>query len=223
MHTQLPTPIRKRKLIVLILMLTAIIAFSGNDKPMLLKVDDGGGAAFDASTRILNIGVGLGSRHYYNYGRGYNSRSTPALSISYEQALGKKVGPGFVGLGGYFGFQRATYRYNDYYFNNNKYYYQHSYTHLMLAFRAAYHLDALIFDKGEVYFGLMAGLRISTYKYENNSPDPFKDNYRYSGSSIWPAYSLFVGGRYYFTPKFGAFAELGYGISYLTLGLSLKI
>jgi hypothetical protein len=36
-------------------------------------------------------------------------------------------------------------------------------------------------------------------------------------------YNVFVGGRYYFTDNIGAFAELGYGISILNLGLCVKL
>ena len=37
------------------------------------------------------------------------------------------------------------------------------------------------------------------------------------------AYSWFVGARYYFTDKLAGMAELGYGITYLNLGVSLKL
>jgi hypothetical protein len=35
-------------------------------------------------------------------------------------------------------------------------------------------------------------------------------------------YSTFIGAKYYFTPKLAAFAEIGYGIAAIELGLSLK-
>ncbi len=36
-------------------------------------------------------------------------------------------------------------------------------------------------------------------------------------------YSVFVGGRYHFSEKFGAYAELGYGIAYLQFGVTVKM
>lgn len=36
------------------------------------------------------------------------------------------------------------------------------------------------------------------------------------------AYGLHVGGRYYFTDQIGAYAELGYGIALLNIGLTAK-
>jgi len=183
-----------------------------------------GGKCFDENSHVLNLGIGFGSRAYYNYGRGlgWSYRVTPALSLSYEQALKKPLGPGLLGLGGYFGFQRATYKYDDYYYNGTRYYYSHNWTYMFLAVRGAYHADALTFEKGELYFGASLGLRIQTYKYETNSPDPNRNYYSLSEGSIYPGYSLFVGGRYYFTNSIGVFGELGYGISYFTAGLSFK-
>jgi hypothetical protein len=34
--------------------------------------------------------------------------------------------------------------------------------------------------------------------------------------------SFFVGGRYYFSEFFAAMLELGYGVSYLNIGVALK-
>lgn len=183
-----------------------------------------GGGCFNESSKILNIGIGFGGRSYYNYSRatGYSYRSSPALSVSYEQALKKKVGPGFLGIGGYFGYQSAYLKYDDYYYNNNKYYYRHNWKYMMFAVRGAYHLDALNFEKGEIYFGGIIGLRYTSYSYETNSTDPNKNYYQLSNSSLWPAWSFFGGGRYYLAKNIAVYGELGYGISYLTVGASFK-
>jgi hypothetical protein len=184
----------------------------------------GGAHCFDESSKILNLGVGFGGSYYrYNRGHGYSYRQTPAFSLTYEQALKEKVGPGFIGIGGYLGYQTARFRYDDYYYNGNKYYYQHRWNYFVIAARGAYHLDVLNTDKAELYFGAIAGLRIQTYKYETNSTDPYRNQYDLSQRNIYPALSLFVGGRWYFKPNIGLFGEVGYGISYLTLGLSFKL
>lgn len=223
---------KKNKLVVFILLLAVIIMCSATPAKSQEKTSaaSSGGLSFDGGTKLLNIGVGLGGRAYYNYGRSgpYKYRSTPAFSISYEQALPKKLGPGYLGLGGYFGFQHASYRYDyDYYnFNNNnydKYYYKHSWNYFLIAARGAYHLDVLNWDKGEVYFGTLIGLRIQTYNFESNNPDPYYNNYRLNEGSMYPTWSFFAGGRYYFTDQIGAFMELGYGVSYLTLGATIKL
>jgi hypothetical protein len=47
----------------------------------------------------------------------------------------------------------------------------------------------------------------------------------YAGSATASglAYSWFLGGRYYFNEKFAGLLELGYGISYITVGLAIDI
>jgi hypothetical protein len=208
---------------ILVFLSLTITAQNKKNKNTSSSAGDGS-KCFGAGTKVINLGVGfLGAGYYrYNRGHGYSYRSSPAFSLSYEQGLPSKLGPGYLGLGAYLGYKTASYRYDNYYYKGDKYFYSHRWTYIFIAARAAYHPEPLIFQKGEVYFGGVLGVRIQTYNYENNSPDPDKDYYRASGGTVYPGYSLFVGGRYYFTNSVGAFAEIGYGISYLTLGLSFK-
>lgn len=92
----------------------------------------------------------------------------------------------------------------------------------MIAARAAYHLDFINWKKGEVYAGIVAGLRIQTYTYNTNNPDPNANYYKLNAGSVWPAYTVFAGARWCPVKNFGLFAEVGYGISYLTGGVSIK-
>lgn len=181
-----------------------------------------GAKCFDESSKVINLGVGFWGGNYYRYGKGggYSYGRSPALSLSYEQALPKKIGPGLLGLGVYLGYQTFYSRYNDWYYNGNQYYYKHNWTHMFVAARGAYHADALTTDKGELYFGAVLGLRFQKYSYESNNLD--NREFELRERSVYPGYSLFVGGRYYLTDNIGLFAELGYGISYLTAGVSLK-
>ncbi len=192
---------------------------------LLPSAKSDGGSCFDGSSHIINVGVGFAaSRYYSSYrGKGYSYRASPAFSLSYEQPLKDKLGPGYLGVGVYAGYQTSYSRYNYYYNNgNNNYYYDNRWSNFVVAARAAYHLDELNFEKGELYAGVMLGVRFQRYVYETNDPDPDKNYYYYSGSSVFPASSVFVGGRWYFSNKVALFGELGYGISYGTLGLSFK-
>ncbi|MBA3663063.1 MAG: hypothetical protein H0W61_02500 [Bacteroidetes bacterium] len=213
----------KKTLMVMALVCSFSIADAQNNN------DSGGGEkCFDGNSHIINLGVGLGYNNYYSAyrGYGYNYRTSPAFSLSYEHAVPNKLGPGYLGIGLYLGYQNSNATYNYYWDKhgyNNYYYYRNNWTNFMVAFRAAYHPDALNFKKGEIYFGGMAGLRIQSYRYETNNPDPYADNYQvYSGSSVFPTFSIFAGGRVYLTKNVALFAELGYGISYATGGLSFK-
>jgi hypothetical protein len=204
-----------------ILTCTGAFAQSKNKKNTAAST---GSKCFDESSKIINVGVGFWGSDYYRYGRGgaYSFHSIPALSLSYEQAL-PKLGPGYLGVGAYLGYQKFWWRYDNYYYQNNRYYYTNNWTYMYIAARAAYHAEALMTDKAELYFGLSLGLRINKYSFETNAPGQDVYYYESHERSIYPAASLFVGGRAYLTPKFALFAELGYGMSWLTGGISIKL
>jgi hypothetical protein len=180
-----------------------------------------GGKCFDESTHIINVGIGVGSGYYYKRVGGKYS-SSPAISLSYEQPWPQRLGPGYLGVGAYLGFQTSHYRY-DYkhpsWWNNNNYYYEERWNHYIVTGRAAYHWDVLNSEKAEVYAGVIIGARFRTYSYTDNDPDY---DYYNNGSAVSPAYSVFAGARYYFGKNIGVYAEVGYGISYGTVGLSIK-
>ena len=59
-------------------------------KKLTKTTEDGGAKSFDEKTHIINLGVGFGANYYSGYsGYGYGYRSSPAFSISYEQAIPK--------------------------------------------------------------------------------------------------------------------------------------
>ena len=91
----------------------------------------------------------------------------------------------------------------------------------MIAARGAYHWDVLNKKNAEIYAGGIIGIRIHSYTFSSNDPDP-DYNYRLSQGSAYTAYSLFAGARWYFADHVALFGEVGYGISYLTGGLSFK-
>lgn len=184
-----------------------------------------GEKCFNENTKIINLGVGFGGISYYKTyrGTGYSYGRTPAFSLTYEQALKKKLGIGYLGVGAYLGYQREHYGYDNWYYNGSNYYYEHRWNHFMVAARAAYHFDVLNSKNAEVYVGAIAGLRFQTYTYETNHPDTYYQNqYRYNTNFAYPAYSLFAGARWYFVRNVALFGELGYGISYATGGVSFK-
>jgi hypothetical protein len=202
---------------------TGNFAFAENSdvKNSQLK-NDSGEKCFDENTHIVNLGIGFGGVNYYKVGGfGYTYGRTPAFSVSYEQAIHKKLGIGYLGVGAYAGFQsaHARYNYNTYY--GNPYFYEHHWNYFMIAARAAYHFDFLNSPKAEVYAGAIVGLRIQTYSYETNDPDPYQANRLHDGA-VFPSISLLVGARWYFVPKVALFAEAGWGISYGTVGFSFK-
>ncbi|MBP7808909.1 MAG: hypothetical protein KA163_06435 [Bacteroidia bacterium] len=197
------------------------------EKKSFLQQNEGGEKCFDENTHIINLGVGFGSRSYHSISRGagFSSGTTPAFSLTYEQALKKKLGPGYLGVGAYLGFQHQYYKYDYSYYDNGlnyyTYYSHHKWNYYMVAARAAYHWDVLNSKNAEVYAGVVIGMRFQIHNYETNDPGK-KDPYTYTQSFAYPAYSVFAGARWYFAKNFGLFAEAGYGISYINAGFSIK-
>ncbi|MBL7895313.1 MAG: hypothetical protein JNK50_08490 [Bacteroidia bacterium] len=191
------------------------------------KKNEGGEKCFDEGTHIVNLGFGFGRTYHAVYkGAGYKSGSTPAISLTYEQAWPQKLGPGYLGVGAYLGHQFSFFRYDYTRYNDNNgafstYYSDHKWNYFMLAARAAYHWDVLNSKNAEVYGGVIAGLRFQIHNYSTNDPDK-KDPYNYNNSLVYPAWSVFAGARWYFSKNVGLFAEVGYGVSYLTGGFSFK-
>lgn len=221
-----------KKLLFTLCISALSLSVSADEKPLkkevsFLKQDGSGEKCFDENTHIINLGVGFGSRSYHSIfrGAGYSYGRTPAFSLTYEQAFPKKLGPGYLGIGAYLGFQHEYYKYNSGYYDNtfyyNTYYYNHSWNHFVVAARGAYHWDVLNAKNAEVYAGVIIGMRFQIHNYNTNDPGN-KDPYSYSQGVVYPVGSAFAGARWYFAKNFGLFAEAGYGISYITGGFSIK-
>ena len=166
---------------------------------------------FHIGDKIVNLGLGIGRT--FGSGLGYTS-SVPPLSISYEQGILDNIidEKGSIGVGGLLGY--TSYKYDWSSLGDN---YGWKYTNIIIAARGAFHY-ALV-DKLDTYTGLLLGYRIANSKAFGDFPS-FGN---YSASSGGVMFAWFAGGRYYFTDKFAGMAEIGYGISYLTLGVSFKL
>jgi len=185
----------------------AALAFSN-----IAKADD---PAFDKGSNTIGISIGLGGyRHaaVYNYGHNYSNVDLPAFSVIYDHGFFGEVGPGTIGIGGLVGYQ--------YSFLNNYGGYNASWSNFVVAVRGTYHLTILK-DKNnhfDPYAGVMAGIRFETV--HNSYYDYYGDSYDAGGAL--PIGGAFVGAKYNFTKAFGAFAEAGYGFSFLSIGLNFN-
>lgn len=174
-------------------------------------------AQFEEGDNVLGVGVGiLGG---YNVGwSGSDYSQTPAINLHFDHGMGE-LGPGTWGLGGYVGYKSASYkaRYLNYYN------YDYRYTWLIIGARGTWHYNEWHGnDKLDTYGGVMLAYRGVSYKdktdygaYGNLS------YYNYSGSGL--GFSGFLGARYFFSDKIGAYGELGYGLTALQLGLSVRL
>ena len=126
------------------------------------------------------------------------------VEVSYERSILDgliKGRNGAIGVGAYLG----------YYGNTES---DWRYSHYVIGARGAFHYQFI--PKLDTYGGLMIGYNIASVKWVGEGESVGAA----SGSAL--GYSLFVGGRYFFKPNFGVYGELGYGVAYLSAGVTFK-
>jgi hypothetical protein len=153
----------------------------------------------------LNLGIGLGN---IGWGSGYTSTMIP-LSASFEVGILDGVADvGSIGIGGLIGYSGYKYEWTNW---------QWKYTDIIIAARGNFHYPLV--DKLDTYAGVSLGYESITFKETGDGF--FPGSYSTVGSGLF--FGFTAGGRYYFTEKFAAMAEFGYGITWLTLGVALKL
>lgn len=168
--------------------------------------------SFQKGTNVVSLGVGLGSSLLSYSG----SSQTPAISAQYERGIWDIGGPGVISLGGYIG--DKNYKYSGKVLG---YSWSEKWNYTIVGVRSAYHYTGIDNKKIDVYGGIMLSANIVSYKYTDNSG--YNNGYANAGNyNSGAGFTGFVGGRYFFTNNIAAMAELGYGVSYLTIGASLK-
>lgn len=160
---------------------------------------------FDEEVKFFHVGIGVGSPYAYSG----SDVSIPPVHASAEFAISEKIGVG--GLIGY-----TASKYDEAYLGDS---YSWKFTYLIVGARGAYHfIDS---DKADVYGGVMLGYNIASATFESNDAD--LEQYVTEPSVGGVAFGGFVGARYMFTEQLGGFAELGYNISWLSVGLAVKL
>lgn len=181
--------------------------------------------SFQKNQLDINFGVGIGNSFIQPGAK----RTIPAISTSVEYGITDAIS-----VGAYLGYAGATYEYRGTSWcpprngNGNAFgnYFDYTDTYKwrfsIVGARGAYHFAKFIpNDKLDVYAGLLIGANFAKYTYTTNDPcdsrtSSMANNY---GGFTWAG---FAGARYRFVDNFGVFAELGYGISYLTLGVNIS-
>ena len=157
---------------------------------------------YKVGTNVVSAGLGLGSAIAgYSYGA-----QIPGFSIQYERGLWE-AGPGVISVGGYVGIKTFKYSDPDY---------TEKWTYSIFGVRGAYHYTGLDVEGLDLYGGLLLSYNHLSYSTTYAGSD-------LSGSWGSALYlTPFVGARYYFLPSLSAFAELGYGVSTLNIGLAFR-
>src|SRR6185437_7525776 len=172
---------------------------------------------FKKGTSAINLGVGFGNTVTYvtsvygGYGEGISI--SPAFTASYEFGI-IHLGIGIIGAGLEFGYQGSHYNYTD-----GVNVYKQRLTTLGFCPRATYHFDFLNKKKFDVY--PIVQINVYSSLYSDNGPAGYVGlNPNTSSVSVRP--SVLVAARYFFTPNIGVYSELGYDISIIKAGLSIK-
>jgi hypothetical protein len=146
---------------------------------------------------FINAGIGVGTYGFVGTG------GLP-ITASFEHGFSKNISAG-LNLG----------------FIQRKYADDWKYTYLVFGARGSYHFNEVLNvqnEKLDVYGGISLNYRHYKIKYGHDI-----DDYYGSASGGEVDFGIHAGGRYLFSPKVGAFAELGYGISPLELGITFKL
>ena len=187
------------------LMLIAVVLLLGLTN---VKAQD----LFSKGAIAVNANIGFGNYSGYNMG-------IPPLSLSADVGvIDNLIGDnGSVGVGGYVGFATNSYTYNYY----SNYYYKSTVTRMCFGVRGTFHYQ--LSNKLDTYAGLMLGLYTYSYSYKDNYNDEYYKNYYSNLNHSDIAYSAYVGTRYYFSRTMALNAEVGYGFTYISAGLTFKL
>jgi hypothetical protein len=163
---------------------------------------------FSQGDKVVNLGIGLGSY----IGLSGADFSTPPISLSGEYCVkdGLINDRASIGIGGYLAYTGSKLSYGG---SKNDYGWWYHY--VIVGARGAFHF--MVSPKFETYGGVMLGYNITKLSWYGDSDYEMDAD---AGSTV--AYSTFVGARYLFKENFGVFAEVGYGIDAIELGVSLK-
>jgi hypothetical protein len=159
---------------------------------------------FDKGAKFAHVGIGVGSPYAYSG----SSVSIPPVHASLEVGITEKIG-----IGGLIGYTASTWDQN--YFGDA---YSWKFTYLIIGARGAYHF--IDNEKADVYGGLMLGYNVASAKFESADPDLEAEVGEPEVGGV--AFGGYVGARYMFKENIGGFAELGYNISYLSIGATFK-
>jgi hypothetical protein len=159
---------------------------------------------FNKGDKVVNLGIGFGSALYT--GSHFTSR-TPPISGSFEMGVKDQLfdDKSSLGVGGYLGYTGAKWEESNWGWK---------YSSIVVGGRAAVHYQFI--DQFDTYAGIMLGYNIVSSSAIGST---------YGGataSSSGLTYAGFIGGRYYFTDNIAGLVELGYGVSFINLGLAFK-
>ena len=183
--------------IIIVLTVTgfALLLATGAAYSQSSSADTGWHGAFNKGSMLLGPHIGLAA-----FG------SAPAFGVNFETGVTEpgKAGPGVIGISGrvdYFGFSEIDWKY----------------TWIAVGVFANYHFA--VNTPWDPFLGIGLGYQNVSVSWTGASGEQF-------GSGAWGSGVYFSGDagiRYFFSPTMAARAQLGFGVTYLVLGLDFGL
>ena len=172
---------------------------------------------FAKKDNVIGIGFGIGGVYGYS---SYDSQ-TPVFGVQYERGIVEFGMGGVLGVGGFVGYKGYVNKIkgNNGNNNNNNEEYKIKSNIFIIGARGTFHYDLFKVKNLDTYAGAMIAFHV--VNESTDAPNDFYDDYYDSHASAAYA-SIFAGAKYYFAPQVAAFAEVGYGVSWLTTGIAFK-
>ncbi|MDQ3051779.1 MAG: hypothetical protein M3Q95_12890 [Bacteroidota bacterium] len=168
---------------------------------------------FAKKDNVLGFGFGIGGV----YGITSVSSQSPVFGVQYDRGIIELGFGGVIGVGGFMGYKSIVDKYDD--FTGT---YKDKFSILIFGARGTFHYDLFRVKNLDTYAGSMIAFHSVSHKrdYPNNYPNYNGPGRKTPGSAAYP--SIFAGAKYYFAPQVAAYAEVGYGVSWLTMGIAFK-
>ena len=168
---------------------------------------------FANKDNVLGVGFGIGGVYGFS---SYDAQS-PVFGIMYDRGVYEFKFGGVIGAGGFMGYKTYVDKIGGYHANGHYDEFRVRSTVLIFGARGTFHYDVFKVDNLDTYGAAMIAFHVV------NEKDDFPDEYHYNDTHSNAAYaSLHAGARYYFTDAFGAYAEVGYGVYWLGMGINFK-
>jgi hypothetical protein len=163
--------------------------------------------AFDKTGKVAQVGIGIGG-----LGGFYGTSSLPVISVGLDFGVHE-----FVSVGGVAGYSSSKVEYPFFALNQS---YSYKYSYFTLGVRGSYHFLQLPNEKLDLYGGLGLGFNIVSSKYDGTAINQVLVR---GSSGSYMFLGIHAGGRYFFSPNFAAYAELGYGLGILNIGIAFRL
>lgn len=159
--------------------------------------------------KLLSVGIGL----IKQLPNGNSNKLTiPPIPVSFEYIIKDDLfnRNGSLGVGGFLGYSTAS--------EKNSYW---KYKSSRLIIGARGYLHYALVEKLDTYTSVLLGYKsdATSINYEDRYSD--QNNYKTNDGS--PTLNIFAGCRYFFSDKIAGMAEVGWGISIFTVGVTVKL